>query len=337
MKNLKRRMMLLAVLVIGLLVISGCAKVESDIKPKSRFCSDNPKLDFESRIQDENVESSATMLSTVYYLHDKTEGTVTEQTLTASGTSYVSLTDVIKCGHEVDVYIKSDQDQENGRLIATLKPSQTREDPIRLDGKGSAYGGLHCRVKDLTEDNYIYDSASATKTTYRALAATAINWTSTTDNVTGMTLGATDVFDVRLECKTSSADKEFGETTMLCLDVLDDSNSNDWDEPEVSVSGKTLTEMKGNLNDEDKQALAAYEYCYELAKPIGDTKVSINVEISPGDGVNPDKDVAFKFLAKGVYHSINDPNKLIWSYFRDDSGNTEIATATAQLGKFSIY
>lgn len=337
------------VFLLGLMVVIGASKYgligttqtavvdeDGNVVKDDRFCSDNPKLDLESRLQDYNVETSTTYLNTTYYIVDVTEGTVSEQTQTTAGSAYSSISNAIKCGHEVKVYVKTDQDNENTALVYHFKASDTRENPLRIpNAEASAFGSVVCRMKDLNEDAYIYVNLNNSNTVYHLMGSTAVNFSSTTEN-TSMTLGASDTLDVRLECKTDSADKEFGTETLICFDYIDDSNSNDWEEPTITYGGSTLADIKGDLSDNDKLALTAYETCHLLPKAIGDTKVAIGIEFIPGSGVNPDYNIGFRFVGKGLYSSIDDPNTLIEGFFRDDSSRTEMASATASKGQIDI-
>jgi hypothetical protein len=304
----------------------------------SDFTSNNPDIDLEWRVINKEAATATYLTSTIYVEELDAEGNTVSITEASGGGSSTRTdsTNVIKSGKPHRVYLKINQD---GNVTALDKPieltaEQTLEDPVRLDIKTSNFSLLRMRAYDLMDNNFMdtNETTDNTTTDWENMGA-ALMYESTTSD-TAKTVGADEVINMRLEFKTQVADAEFGKNTLLCADIANDANSNDWNEPTVTKGTATLSDVKASLSSNDILALNSYEYCYDAGK-IGESQVNIGYEQTTGAGVNPDYDYTIKAIAGADYEDDKNPGTLlVGKYFRTDSSRTEMATATPQLVKF---
>ncbi len=316
--------------------IPGITEAEVSVAISEEFCSNNPNVDLSVK-QLDALTATATPVNASYYLVDITDPEATsvdEVTIPTDSLSFSASSDALLCGHEYDIYVKTSQDDDVGTLVAELDSSDTMQDPVKLTFSIPQNDEVRLRVYDLTEGAYMYDDSDNSNTDYEE-ASSALNFTSSTNNETAKTVGADEDVEFRVEVKTENADKQFGAETYIAFDYIDDSNANDWQEPTVTYSGQTLDNVKGTLSSNDQLGLNAYEAVYKLPTAVDESTSKVEVLFMTGSGVNPNMDIAGKFLGTGVYVDDENPNELlVGSLFRTDSARTEMVTATSQ--EFSL-
>jgi len=290
-------------------------KLAEAIKPT--FCTHNSKLNLKVRAIDQ-LTSSLTYRNATIYVVDKTSPSIEEYTIdTAPESTYDYVGDII-CGHEYEIYVKTDNSTTVGTGPFTVDPVKVTLDEqnsviIKKDVKVVRLDRPRVRIRDTDEEAFIYENSTGS-TDYVTLGSgpSTIIFTSTSSPVqTGKTIGAGDEYNIEIRFKTEEADKQCGLNTLFAIDYADEDNPNDWQEPTVSLDGKELTDVKGKLQEDNALALTGYEKVYDLGMPIGEKEHKLTVNLVASSDVNPDYDITMRFICTGIYLSNKNANELL--------------------------
>lgn len=306
----------------------------------SEFCANNPAIDLEWRVINEEA-SSVTYLPTTIYIEelDANGKTVSIQEANGGGSSTrTDSTDVLKCNKAHNIYIRSNQD--NVTTLATpfkLSAADVLQDPVRIDLKTANFSALEVRVFDIIDDGYVDTNETLDNTTTDFEGVNESVYFISTTSDTAKTVAADDDYALKVELKTTTSDAKFGSKTLICVDNANDANSNDWDEPTVTFKGAGLKDMRSSLSSNDLLALVSYEYCYDLGIALHDSIETVRFDMDTGAGVNPDYDWSFKAVALGVYEDDKNPGTILSGVgFRTNAARTELATGTSHRFHFDV-
>ncbi|MDI6738301.1 MAG: hypothetical protein QME12_07365 [Nanoarchaeota archaeon] len=327
------------------------------------FCSNNKEIDLEIRLKDRLVTTSTSYLNGTIYVVD---GGVQSLDVTTSGTSYTTLSNALACGVPANIFLRTDQDSNNGMLIASLSAADTHQAVVRLDAEVTRMSGLQARLYGFYNDKYMYDSSDSDNLDFENLN-TGLNFTNSSEAAM-TTIGANQNTKAhwKLEVQTNVSDKECGIVSGLALNYAGDNDANDWQKPTVKLGVTELRDARSSLSPNDLTALNAYEAFYNLGKPIGDNAEYIDMQFKTGSGVDPDFDIVGRVVCSGIYEATEaapsdwmhrsrlpallgtkgisvtkEPvdNQLLFNqvvgadykpvFFRTDSSDTQMATATA--------
>lgn len=309
------------------------------------YCGEDGSSDMSYWNKDNNG-ASVTYINGTLLLKGKTASGVdwfsqsaasSQGTTLAAGTS--TITDAYPCGGDIDVYIQHDLNGTNS--LATpekIVGLQAREDPVRvqLDG-GSRFSTLQMRVFDNNNNGYVVANVTnAAGTTDNTIAPGQIlNFTTITSNATGLTVGADGNINYRIELKTTEGDKFFGKPHgfLVGIDTESDGNQADWDEDTVSLTPTTsslgtCTDVSSSWNDNDLAALSAYEVVFHCTGAVTETAYNkLEFYLKSGSGVNPDLNLGLTFVHLGDYLDEESGSDVITARgFRSDgSTRTQIA------------
>ncbi len=314
----------------------------------STFCSNNAQVDLNARVRDTGVTSSLTYKNATLLVKNLETGSLTTQSIdnviTATTSNFDTISNAFVCGNAFDVVVRSTQDDVNGGFKVAFASGDTQRDPVEFDGESTYVSNLRMRVWDIDDAKYLFDTSGVQT---HVNAAAIFNTTTDGDN-DGKTINADDTYNFRIDTKTVTADRFFGQRTWIAFNTGDGSNIDDWQEPDVATGGVSLTEISTELDGNDVKALTDYEYIYDLGKAIDEKDTQITVGITTGSSVNADFDIVWRFVGTGTYTDESQANGLIGDSedsstnphgigFRNDgSTRSEIITSTAQTGTLLI-
>lgn len=342
-----------AILILGgMYLMGGGQNVIGDDKAKTdsssnEFCANNPQIDADIRLRDSLADSSTYVDATLYF-KETSSGTVISTTAGANS-AFDTVSELLKCNEEYEVYVQSDQGGINGAYLGNVVADQ---EPVRVDAAvTNNSGGIQARVYDRDEAAWTWSASDGSAAgQYVTLNSTGVIFYSTT-NATAKTVGADGELNYRIDAKTVNTNKAYGVKTLLAVDYSNENNADDWDEPTIRVDGKKLSDMRGSLSSNDQLALSGMESVYDFGFAVGDSATEIDVEMITGDGINADYDPTFWFVGTGVYTEDDNPNTILGIDnkddgsdsglnslvgFRTDSSRTELVTSSAYKLKFDV-
>lgn len=322
----------------------------SDTVKQSAFCANNPDIDWETRAEDSLTETTDYRAGNLYIIDKENGQIITEQAVTTTSSTRTDLTDSLKCGHEYEVWGRTDQDSNNysatSEPLLTLSAADTSQDPLIKDlSVKRSTADIKIRCYDNLLSNWMYqnDTESTTATDYVVINDSGdVNFTSTTGAGTNMALDNSANFDVTCELKTNDVDMQFGLNALLGLDYSDETDVADWDDSEFALSwnGEALSELAINdgISSNDAIAMTGKEKFYKLAGGVTDSKNLLNIQGLTASSGTVDRDLVFQICGTGTYVSDADGTKLLKDVcFRDDSSTrSQILTATSRGFRFLI-
>lgn len=313
----------------------------------SKFCANNPDLDWEVRAFD-TLPATAAYRAGYVYTVDKTDSQVVSEKGIGTTTSTRSdVTDALKCGHAYDVYTKTSQD---GNYTAwespvTFTAKEASEDPVIKDIKVQR---ATSHVKIRCYDNLVSAWMNRRKgpddinTDYKVIINDGIvNFTSAT-NGSNLSLDAASDFDVTCELRTNETDYQFGLNTILSLDYSDSTDPSDWDEDQFIVEwdGVKLNANSDSvfIAENDRIALTGYEEFWKIPGGIKEDYKKLHIRAKAAATGTIDRDLIFKLCGTGTYLSDKDDKVLLQDVcFRDDGATrTEMLTATPRGWRFYV-
>ena len=188
-------------------------------------------------------------------------------------------------------------------------------------------GNIAARVFDFVEGaDYIYCQDCATKTEWNA--TDAANWTSTTNNLTSVTVGSGGEYHVRLETRAVVNDQNVNDRGIY---VLVNANTGTWGSPIVKINGVNAVDIiDSGLNPDETKAYSAYEYAYLIGRntPLTNKEhVDVDMDIFALGGQNPAGNTLDIDLSPiGSYASVSDANNLKVGSVDDSSSRTQVYT-----------
>lgn len=218
---------------------------------------------------------------------------------------------------------------------------------VYVDFKGQRTDVLKATIKDKNNrDTYLNATSASGTQSYTALNSSFSDVT----GQTSLTIAADGYFDLEMSVKSNNTRNVFGATdprTGNALTVFRDANyrivpanthgavshalrvivaidadASDWQEP--SVSGGGITKItKSDLAPEDQTVLSSYEYFYTV-NSLKDTDTIFRWFQQSKSGVNPSMDPKWRFVAEGIYSSLDESGVLKVGGFDDGSSNNEL-------------
>jgi len=315
------------------------------------FRTQNPSVNLDARVED-SIATGTNGLNASLVIKDENGAAITTHTINTadSSTTRDTFTDVIRAGGDVEIGIITTQNTINSNRLsfkryapsralaeaAGLSSSQnTLLDPVKYDGETTKYSPLQCRAFDVIEDAFVANGTpeSDTSKNFIRLDVTGVNFTSTTINST-KDIDASDSFVYKFQCKTVTADSQFGESSGLWIDHLDsDSTADDFEDvPSVTFKGVDVPESKGSAADQDKSANTAFDVFYNLGDAIKDKQLDIEVAVDPKSSEDPDFDMTLRLVGSGIAVKSGDTSSLIgrdsFVAYNTDTAKTQLATST---------
>lgn len=194
--------------------------------------------------------------------------------------------------------------------------------------QGRQHGLVQAKLYDHDDAGWMCNSDDSC-TDYEALSTTAVSFTSTT-NGTAKDVDSGGQLDFTINLKGTQTDTDFADAYVLlaieggtsALTVWQDPNSVRWD-------GVPLTEMKAQLNPQEADALAAYEWVYRYDGVIEDNVNEIRIQMTPESGQDPDQDLEFDFMSAGQY--LGADGKTVKVGTHDDTTSNAVVFAEAEI------
>ena len=314
----------------------------------SKFCANNPDLDWEVRAKD-TLPATAAYRAGYVYLVDKTDGQVISEKGIGTITSTRSdLTDALKCGHKYDVYTKTSQDGNYTAwaLPVTFTAQETFEDPVIKDvevQRATSVIKVRCYDNLISAWMWTVKKSAADgvlNTGYHVVLNDAdVNFTSTT-NASNMALATKDDVDITCELRTNETDYQSGLNTILALDYSDSTDPSDWNEDEFSIEwdGSKLTRDSDTafVVDNDRIALTGFEDFWKIPGGVQEDFKKLHILGKTADTGTIDRDLIFRVCGTGTFLSDKDDAVLLQDVcFRDDGATrTEMLTSTARGFRF---
>ena len=141
---------------------------------------------------------------------------------------------------------------------------------------------LECRAYDNVNEGLMYDNSDSSNTDYET---DGVVWMSTTDNSTKYS--EADGIDMTFTCRAIQSDTDYNDRGIW---VLIEAPTSVWDEPTVSLNGRTLSEASAQLNEDERKAYSDYEYVYFIPQDTiirdGGEGMDLRVQIELLDGVS---------------------------------------------------
>lgn len=171
-----------------------------------------------------------------------------------------------------------------------------------LDWKSKQHATLEFRVRDMLAEALMYNDDDNNQQDYEATGA---NFTSSTNNVTALAVGASGELKVRVEARSTGTDTDHSDFGTY---ILVNASTATWQTPHVAkfTNGagevKTLSNIKGSLNSRETNVWSNVEYVYFTPDSITDDSVFFELGIRAVSGINPgdDGDVSISFVPKSA-------------------------------------
>lgn len=197
------------------------------------------------------------------------------------------------CGDTYRLRLES-ADASNARITGIRSGEGAKLSPdgkyVEFQAKGAVYnleftspqrGSLKIKAFDLKQNGWVFANDGSAASAYRTSGAT---FQSTTDNATAMAVGLADDIQIRFDVRAVGTDVDANDFGIY---MLVDANTAVYDEPAVSFAGKTLTDVKGNLDTYESRLYSSYEYVFAVTDTIVDKDKSLDFEISALSGIDP--------------------------------------------------
>jgi|SRR3990167_873723 len=306
------------------------------------FCDQNPSVDLQARSKNLEVTTANQYDNVTVLVKNTKSGVLQSYTIDnaqgQSGDAFDTFADALVCGDPYQIAYRATLVDDVSSYSKDVAASDTLVDPYKADGNSWTVAYLRAKVYDVDQAAWMYSNSSTDNTAYIGLSGAA-NFSNTTRShqTVGKVIAADDTYHVRIYVKTNTTDTVAGIKNWLAVDYLDDTNSDDWEKPVVSVDGVALSDIAGELDANDILALNSYEAIYDLGKAIKESDVVIDFSATTGGGVNADKDFTLRFAGTAIYTDDKNSNGVIGlgdnahgRAFRMDTSRTEILFASPQ-------
>jgi len=295
-------------------------------KTDSNFCANNPAIDVGIRAKDSG-QATARYGDVTTAWKDTENGKVVTATI-GNSAAFDASANLLNCGRAYDLFVLTDNNTGvNGQYVGRFTANV---EPLQIDvAFTNNTGRVNARVYDKDAAAYTFGAApnNAAAGTFYALNNTATVYQSNV-NATAKTIAADGELRYRIDLQMSAADAAFGIKSLLGLDYADDTNTDDWSTPIISVNGVQLSNMKASLHPDSILALSAYEEVYDLGFAVDEVIRSVDVQMKSGSGVNPDFDPRFRVVGTAIIQSNKDPNLLVGAEI-DESKPAKLNTYVA--------
>lgn len=189
------------------------------------------------------------------------------------------------------------------------------------------HGTLKFKAFDNLNNGWIYDAADASATDYEL---TGVTLKSTTGNTTAMAIGTDEEIDVTLKVRSVEADSDFADLGMY---IAVEGSTSVWQEPTIKFDGATLSNVKGQLSEDEVIYFADYEYVFRVLTPadgrlIENSDHDLDFQMAARSGVNPSTDVDIDFVSIGsssatigdtvIYGAVTDASTPVVVFTRQD-------------------
>lgn len=243
-----------------------------------------------------------------------------------SGTDTTSGSLSLNCGESYKFHLLSADGADNAGFISAeggdaVVSADGRsveftaaKDQMTLNFYGSEHGVLEFKAYDNNNAGYMCYGGATPCTSFQT---DGVTFTSTT-NGTALAVGDSGEVDMTLDVRTTLTDREFANIGGY---IAVEAATATWEEPVISVDGKRLTDMKGQLDVSASRALSNYEYVFKLPSGIDRSGVEVDFFIEAVSGVNPTTDIEIDFLAVGSVKETSGSGMLYGTH-QDDSSNT---------------
>ncbi|RLE47382.1 hypothetical protein DRJ25_02520 [Candidatus Woesearchaeota archaeon] len=176
---------------------------------------------------------------------------------------------------------------------------------------------LECRAYDNVNEGLMYNSDDASNTDYEP---DGVVWTSVNGNSTAYS--EADGVDITFTCRAIQSDTDYNDRGIW---VLIEAPSSVWDEPTVSLNGRTLSEASALLNEDERKAYSDYEYVYFIPEDTiirdGGEGMKLRVQMELLDGVSAaTSDPEIDFAVRTQYKTTDGLDVKIGAV--DDSSST---------------
>lgn len=261
---------------------------------------------------------------------------VTAYVVDGNGAIIATITDTtnpsstnIPCGGSYSLSIVSTDaaNGDNSRIKSVTGPGQVVDGVLQFSTNGPTatfqlyveqQATLEARAYSRTDAAFMYDDGDASATDYET---DGVVFMSTTDNATKY--DETSGVDIEYQLRAIQSDtnwNDFG--TYILLEMPTAS----WEVPTVWVDGQKLTDIKAQLNEDEKKAWSSYEYVYKFDKPILDGGEGVTVRVatqllSGVSSVSADPEIDISSI--GQYLS-TDGSSVKRGGVKDDSSQTAV-------------
>lgn len=188
---------------------------------------------------------------------------------------------------------------------------------------GTNTSELDMKVKDVNNDRWVYEKTDNTSNAWTDMPD--LYWSGDAGGEDGTNLSiaaAGDELKYDLYFRASEAGTVFGDlNTYLACDMA----TAYWEEPSVKVDGATRTNVKGSLNENDKLALADYEYVWDVGR-VSRTEKVIRFTAEAKQDVTNTYSPSCRILSE-TRHLANDAVNVRTGIYKDDSSLTIQETA----------
>ena len=236
------------------------------------------------------------------------------------GTDSTTGSYTLNCLETYDLTIES-ADAANGDNSKIVKILEGVDAKLNADGtvtftpKKSGYtlkvgvpqhATLEFKAYDRSDARYAYSDDDASNTDWEADGVTYRDG----DNATAFALAAAgDEIDILISARSIQTDTEFCDN--YCLIAIE-SPTTEYDTPVVKFEGSTLTDVKGDLDENEEKGLAGYEFIYKVMDVINHDGKDVSFVIEATGDASTDLQV--DFIAAGKTDSINGIDILTTAY-----------------------
>lgn len=317
----------------------------------SDFCSNNPDLNLNVRIQD-GLASTVSYINGTIYVKNLDTGSITSYSITGANANgaFDSESNIFNCqskkGYEIYVARDADDYNSDGKVVITT--DMLKQDPVEVTILGTKHTLTKWKAYDNDAKSNLYGYMGATYDVDNSSSFYTHNGSTITINTdaaaTAKTVGVDGFLDYEFTIAPSSANEQGGEQAILCINYADDTNAADWDGDTLSLTFDNLVLSEATLNANDVLALNAYEKCFALPYPVGTdangnvkTQHKLDLYIASQSGQNPDYDPVLRYVELSDVQSSKDSSIILENVaFQDDTSKTAVGSAKTQLISINV-
>jgi hypothetical protein len=250
--------------------------------------------------------SSTSYLAGTAYLVDPVSGAINPLVMGATlGTGgWTTLNASIPCGQDYKVVVTTTAGSIEGGESAVFSVNKLNpQEPVETHALAAGQIYFENEINAPYYTAYNNAEGSNSSTGFVDLNASIVL---STAGIATTTVGTDGSIEIHGTVRSGTANKFVvgpNQDLIICVNV---GTSSHWQEPSVAWKGVKLSSagVKSSLNEDDQNALSAYNYCYRAGKGgIDDVGGKFDFKVKARSGVNPADDPVIGFFGVGKYKS----------------------------------
>lgn len=247
----------------------------------------------------------------IYQINTDEKNVVTE-TQVASGVNTTGDSVNLDCGNKYRLKLVTDGSADNSRITGVYTANAkvdtdgsivfvTTAPSLTLGMIGSVHSTIEVRAynEDARARMYATDGSNS------AYQPTGVVFWSTSDNTTNTTVTAGSSMLMTLEMKAINTTTDFNDYGVL---VMFDASTTYWDKvQQITFDGVALSDVKGDLDANERKATANYEYVFEIPAGvlIDGKNHKLYFDVLKSSGATGSDNLKVDFAVRGNYLSVD--------------------------------